>query len=665
MLDLLQRIGRALLLPIAVLPLAAVLLRIGAPDLLDVPFISAAGAAVFDNLALLFAIGIATGMADDHRGEAALTAVIGYYVITGVAAALITSGPPLGAGYAADDQLVLQLNNNVFVGFVAGLLAVWTYNRFSTVQLPSLLAYFSGRRLPPVLISVFVLIAAFILGLLWPPLWNGIYALNGLLLAWGTPGTAVYGVLNRALIPFGLNHVLNRTFWFDAGQYTLSSGEIVSGDIPRFLSGDPAAGAYLTGFYPIVMFGLVGAAVAMIIMAYKSERAKIIGLLGIVALVSLLTGISQPLEYAFLFAAPLLFAVHALLTGASLLVTNLMGLRHGFGFGPGLVDYLLYFDLAERPVDLAIVGGIFFVIYLIGFILLIYFLDLKTPGRAGELAADERKGALPAASDAAGAPPNRAAAFVTALGGADNLVRIDSCAARLRITVQDGSKVSTSALQHLGAKGVIKPSKTAVQVIVGAEAAALANEMRARSAVPGSALPASSVPDELPERPAANGEPALIQTAQELPVREPAAAEKEHGEPAAPVPASEVAAGAALVPAQDVEPAAAAAAAAGMARPKTQPRPGTAAPDPAITAAVNFILNALGGPQNIAEADIVATTRLRVVVHDPSEVDEEAIRAAGAGGVLAIGDTYHILLGMRAQLFGEEFDARLAEEAVS
>jgi PTS system N-acetylglucosamine-specific IIC component len=634
MLEFLQRIGRSLMVPIAVMPAAALLLRLGAPDLLNLPFIAAAGAAIFDNLALLFAIGIAIGMSDDHRGEAVLAAVVGFLVIIGATQALLTAVPPLGAGYAADDDLVTTLSNNVLVGIVAGLIAVWTYNRFRTVKLPQVLGFFSGRRLVPILTSIFVLVVALALRFIWPPFWNGINAFNEILLGWGAPGTAVYGVLNRALIPFGLHHVLNSFFWFSVGEFTTASGEVVTGDIPRFLSGDPTAGIYQVGFYPIMMFGLVGAALAMIVMARKSERSKVFGLLGGAALVSFVTGITEPLEFAFLFAAPLLYGIHALLTGASMLVTNLMGLRDGFGFSAGLIDFLLNYGLAERPNELAMVGGVFFVIYFVVFAALIRLLDLKTPGRqaAVELTAEDMEGVMLGVSEADDELTAQAKAYINALGGASNLVKVDNCATRLRLTVADSGVVNTAQLQTLGAKGVIKPSKTAVQVIVGVESEFLADAIRDVTQTGGGAVPAAEGPLEArhsivealaPESPDAVA---------------PGEADAEAAAATTPRPAP-----------------------VSQARPKRPKRPAAPAHDPAVTAAVNLMIKALGGPDNIVEASTVATTRLRIVVRDPSQVNEEAIRAAGAGGVMAMEDTYHILLGMRAQLFGDELDARLAD----
>ncbi|MFL7838061.1 MAG: PTS transporter subunit EIIC [Candidatus Promineifilaceae bacterium] len=499
MLAFLRRIGRSLLIPIAVMPVAAVFMRLGAPDLLNLPFMAAAGAAVFDNLALLFAIGIAGGMAEDQRAEAALTAVVGFLILISTTQALLTAPPPLGAGYAADDELVLRLGNSVAVGIVAGLIGVWTYNHVYQIKLPSLLSFFSGRQLAPILNAFVVLPAALVLLILWPLAWYGVASLNAVILGWGAYGTAVYGILNRALLPFGLHNVLNTYFWFSLGQYTTAGGEVVSGDIPRFLSGDPTAGPYQVGFYPIMMFGLLGAALAMIVSAKKTERAKFFGLLGGAALVSLITGITEPLEFTFLFASPLLYAVHALLTGASMLVTNLMGLRHGFGFSAGLIDYLINFYLAERPIDLLIVGAVFFVIYFLIFYILIRLFNLKTPGRDDALAIGDwdMEGGMDATMQSRQAIPARsrmtsarmptfhdpavaesAGLIIKALGGAGNIIDAHETAmTRIRVVAADPQLVDQEGLRVAGASGIMEMGNV-FHILLGMQARAYNEEMQ-------------------------------------------------------------------------------------------------------------------------------------------------------------------------------------------
>jgi len=624
------------MVPIAVMPAAALLLRLGAPDLLNIPFMSAAGSAVFDNLALLFAAGIAIGMSDDHRGEAVLAAIVGYYVLIAATQSLLTGPPPLGAGYAADDALVTQLSNNVLIGILAGLIAVGTYNRFRHTQLPAVFGFFSGRRLTPILTSFFVLFLAVILVFAWPPLWHGINSFSNSILALGAVGTGIFGFLNRALLPLGLHHVLNAFFWFGVGDYVAANGQTVTGDIPRFLSGDPTAGPYQVGFYPIMMFGLMGAALAMILLAKNDRRKATAGLLGGAALISFVTGITEPLEFSFMFVAPFLYLIHAIFTALSMYITNFLGLRHGFGFSAGLTDYLLNFGLAQGPLELALVGVGFFFLYFIVFYGLIRAFDLKTPGRedADALTAAEMTGVIEGISDQEDERMAQARGIVYALGGRDNIVAVDNCATRLRLTVEDAALVDARTLKALGAKGVVKPSNKAVQVIMGVDAEFVANAVNELLDLP---APSSSLneqwamPAEQPLAPAVEPEPLPEELAEEL-------AEVPADEPAAPVAAV---AAAAVVP--------------------SAARQQAVADDPAVAAAVDLMLKALGGPGNILDAGVAATTRLRVVVKDITKVDQDALRAAGASGVMVMDNTIHILLGMRAPQFAAEMQARLLE----
>jgi PTS system N-acetylglucosamine-specific IIC component len=619
------------MVPIAVMPAAALLLRLGAPDLLNIPFMSAAGAAVFDNLAILFAAGIAIGMSDDHRGEAVLAAIVGFYVLIAATQSLLTAAPPLGAGYAADDALVTQLANNVLIGILAGLVAVWTYNRFRKAQLPAVLGFFSGRRLTPILTSLFVLILAVILRFAWPPLWNGISSFNSTILDLGAVGTGIFGFMNRALLPLGLHHVLNAFFWFGLGEYVAANGAVVSGDIPRFLSGDPTAGAYQVGFYPIMMFGLMGAALAMIVLAKSDRRKATAGLLGGAALVSFVTGITEPLEFSFMFVAPVLYFVHALFTALSSYLTNFMGLRHGFGFSAGLIDYLLNFGLAEGPLELAAVGGGFFLLYFVVFYGLIRAFNLKTPGREAvedlALTDDDLEGVMDGISDQVDTRQAQARGIVAALGGPANLVAVDNCATRLRLTVRDADMVNEKALKALGAKGVVKPSSKAVQVIMGVDAEFVADAVHEVL----DSGPSSSSDAQWP----------LPDTAVRTPTPTPEVA------PAPPAAAAPVVAASSVAPEVPVV---------------TPPiRRKSVVEDPAVAASVNLMISALGGADNIIDAGAAATTRLRVVVADITEVNEDALRAAGASGVLVMDNTIHILLGMRAGQFGAEMEARLLE----
>jgi PTS system N-acetylglucosamine-specific IIC component len=588
------------MIPIAVMPAAAILNRLGAEDVLNIPFIQAAGSEIFVYLALLFAVGIAIGMSDDHRGEAVLAAVVGYFVLIKATAVLLTSDfshlPLIGPAHAPDSEIVTQLPNNVLIGILAGLLSVWTYNKFHHTKLPPALGFFSGRRLTPILTSLFVLVLALVLRVVWPPIWEGLNAFNRVILAMGAVGTAIFGILNRALLPLGLHHVLNSFFWFNLGQYTLPDGTVVTGDIPRFLAGDPTAGTYQVGFYPIMMFGLVGAAAAMIWLAKPEKRKATLGLLGGAALVSFLTGITEPLEFSFMFVAPYLYVAHALLTGLANWVTNYMGLRHGFGFSAGLIDYALNFGLATRPITLAGVGVVFFFIYFFVFAGMIKAFNLITPGREEDEEDLEFEGEK-LETQGLDLPDDKytdqAVAIYQALGGSDNLTSVDNCATRLRLTVNDSSLINDKQIKAAGAKGIVKPSKNAVQVIIGVEVEFVADRLKK-----------------------------LL-----------AAAPKTAG--AAPV------AGAAAAPAEK--------------------KIGIGAEKLAETA--TGIIKALGGAENIISIEPTAMTRLLAVVNHDSQVDEEALRAAGAKGAMRSNEGWHILMGMGADLYAAEIQAQLIEQS--
>lgn len=309
-----QKLGKALMLPVAVLPAAALLLRLGAPDVFNIPFIMQAGAAVFDNLPLIFAIGIAIGFAEGD-GVAALAAAVGYFVLT------------KGATTINKD-----INMGVLGGILMGIIAGYLYNKYHDIKLPDFLGFFGGKRFVPIVTAFAAIVLALVMGYVWPPIQNGIYALGEWIIGAGALGVFVYGVLNRLLIPFGLHHVINSLVWFVFGTFKTAAGEVVTGDLNRFFAGDPTAGIFMAGFYPIMMFGLPAAALAMWAAARPNQRKVVSGVLISAALTALLTGITEPIEFAFMFLAPVLYVIHALLTGLSLAITYILGIKAGFGF---------------------------------------------------------------------------------------------------------------------------------------------------------------------------------------------------------------------------------------------------------------------------------------------------------------------------------------------
>ncbi|MCR2042926.1 N-acetylglucosamine-specific PTS transporter subunit IIBC [Anaerosalibacter massiliensis] len=453
----LQKLGKALMLPVAVLPVAGILLRLGQEDLLNVPFISAAGDALLGKLDILFAIGVAVGLSFDNSGAAGLAGAVGYFVITE------------GAGAINEN-----INMGVLAGIIAGVVAGNLYNKYHDIKLPDWLGFFGGRRFIPIVTSFICIILALIFGYIWPPIQNVIDSIGGWIIGAGALGVFVFGFLNRLLIPLGLHHVLNNFVWVIFREYNGKTG-----DIARFFAGDPNAGMFQAGFYPIMMFGLAAAALAMYKTAKPENKKKVSGALFSIAFTSFLTGITEPIEFMFMFLAPSLYVIHALLSGISMAVVYSLGIRHGFTFSAGAFDFLLNMKLATKGWLLIPIGLVFGLIYYLIFVYVIKKKDLPTPGRV-----DEDGGDLDTVIDEKGID-NLAVAYIDALGGVENIENVDSCITRLRISLNDSTGVSEEELKKLGASGVIKPSKKNIQVIIGTKAEFLAdkinNYLRAKS----------------------------------------------------------------------------------------------------------------------------------------------------------------------------------------
>jgi len=480
----LQRIGGALMLPIAVLPIAGLLLRLGQPDLLNFPSMAAAGEAIFANLGLLFAIGVAVGLARENHGAAGLASVVGYLVTTKGAEVLMGVPPDavtivgIPASGAAHDLAVAAYKAHelaklsVPAGILSGLIAGALYNRYSGIRLPSYLAFFGGRRFVPIASGFAGLMLAAGFGLEWQSLEQGMDALSRTVLQAGAWGMFAYGVLNRILIVTGLHHIINNIAWFLLGDY-----QGTTGDLKRFFAGDPTAGAFMAGFFPVMMFGLPAACLAMYHTARPERRRAVAGLLVSIALTSILTGVTEPIEFTFMFLAPALYAVHALLTGCAFVIMNWLHVRLGFGFSAGLFDYILNFNKASHPLLLIPVGALYFLLYYSLFRLVIVRFDLKTPGRepAGPESSAAASGSGQPASSAASSP---AAGYLRALGGPANITSLSACTTRLRLVVSDPGAVDTEALKRTGARGVVRPSANSIQVVLGPEADRVATEIR-------------------------------------------------------------------------------------------------------------------------------------------------------------------------------------------
>ncbi|AWU99116.1 PTS N-acetyl-D-glucosamine transporter [Burkholderia sp. JP2-270] len=572
-----QGLGRALMLPIAVLPVAGILLRLGQPDVFNIKMIADAGGAIFDNLPLLFAIGVAVGFAKDNNGVAALAGAIGYLIET----AIMKDIDP-------------KLNMGVLSGIIAGVVAGLLYNRYKDIKLPDYLAFFGGKRFVPIITGLACVVLGIVFGYVWQPVQHAIDAAGQWLTTAGAIGAFVFGFLNRLLLVTGLHHIINSLAWFVFGNFTPpAGGDIVHGDLHRFFAGDPTAGTFMAGFFPIMMFGLPAACLAMLHEAPKERRAMVGGLLFSMALTSFLTGVTEPIEFSFMFLAPVLYVIHAVLTGLSLAICQILGVKLGFTFSAGAIDYVLNYGLSTKGWIAIPLGIAYGAAYYGLFRFFIRKFNMATPGRepaSADAAAESYASGgfvAPAAGAASAAVAPRAQRYIAALGGAGNLTVVDACTTRLRLTVVDPEKVSEPELKSIGARGVLKRGGNSVQVIIGPEADLIADEMR--TAIGSGATGTAST------------------------------------------------------------------ATAAAAQPVTGAAAGPLDPEPARWLAV------FGGATNVASLDAVATTRLRVVVRDPSAVDRDRLGALDVAWVSL--DTFHIVCGNAAARYAEQLGARLPPAA--
>ncbi|MBW6409413.1 N-acetylglucosamine-specific PTS transporter subunit IIBC [Clostridium weizhouense] len=460
MLKFLQRIGKSLMLPIACLPIAGIMLRIGQPDVINalsfipflktiLPFFASAGGALFDNLPLLFAIGVSVGLSDDQNGAAGLAGVITYLTLTNV------TKQYWSMNYTPEVAATLKIS--FLGGILAGVIGGLSYNKFRGVKLPDSLAFFGGRRFVPIMAGLIAFIVAIPLGMIWPSIQNALSGASAGIAGMGAIGVALFGIFNRLLIPIGLHHVLNSFFWFQLGEF---NG--VTGDLSRFFQGDPNAGHFMAGFFPVMMFGMPAIALAIYFAAKKEKKKEVAGMLISIALTAFLTGVTEPLEFLFIFLSPFLLVAHALLTGLSCFIVDTMGVLHGFTFSAGFIDYALNFNLATKPLLILIIGLIIGALYFVIFLTLIKKLNLPTPGREedddDEFTENE---SLNSGND------NVYAKYIEYLGGKENILKVDNCATRLRLEVKDSALVEDKKLKSVGARGVVRLDKSSVQVIVG------------------------------------------------------------------------------------------------------------------------------------------------------------------------------------------------------
>ena len=479
----LQKLGKALMLPVAALPICGILMGLGyalAPGVMGVPgaptsgvayaigfFLVKAGGALIDNMAILFAIGVAVGLADENDGTAGLAGLVSWLMITTLLS--VGSVSVIAPGMIADktNEVAFSKIANPFTGILAGVIGAMCYNKFKNTKLPDVLAFFSGKRSVAIVTGVVSIVVSVVLLFAWPVIFGILVAVGNGIKNMGAVGAGIYAFLNRLLIPFGLHHALNNVFWFDTiglGDLTAYWGALVEGD--TMANGtviDWSVGMYMAGFFPCMMFGLPGAALAMIQTAKSAKRKAAIGIVGAAAVCAFICGVTEPFEFAFMFLAFPLYVVYALLYGIFTTITVALGFRAGFCFSAGATDLLFGASLPAANNYWVIIpmGIAAFVVFYLVFLFAIKKFDLKTPGRE-----DDQEGELKIelANDDY---TTMAQIILEGVGGKENLVSIDHCITRLRLEVKDRLLVDEKKIKSSGAAGVIRPGKTSVQVIIG------------------------------------------------------------------------------------------------------------------------------------------------------------------------------------------------------
>jgi PTS system glucose-specific IIC component len=490
----LQKIGKSLMLPVSVLPVAGILLGVGEAKFGWLPKIvsgmmAKAGGSIFGSLPLIFAIGVALGLTEND-GVAALAAVVGYAVLLGTMGVIATTlgvetKPIMG---------IPSIDTGVFGGIAIGLIAGYLFKRYFKVKLPPYLGFFAGKRLVPILTAFAAIALAAVLSFAWPPVGKGIATFSHYA-AEGNPEVAfgIYGVVERMLIPFGLHHIWNVPFFFEVGTYN-HGGEIIRGELHRFVAGDPTAGN-LAGGYLFKMWGLPAATIAIWQTARPENKAKVAGIMLSAALTSFLTGITEPIEFAFLFVAPVLYAIHALLAGAAFVVCIALGIKHGTTFSHGLIDYIVLFPNSHNALWFLVLGPLWGLLYYGVFRTVIVKFDLQTPGRERE-----EEAALPVTVGEGGMAPELVGAF----GGAANIKSLDACITRLRVEVADVSAVDKDRLKALGSSGTVVVGN-GVQSIFGTLSENLKTDMLEYLKAGGKGTPLTK-PGSMAPAPRASGE---------------------------------------------------------------------------------------------------------------------------------------------------------------
>lgn len=480
----LQKLGKALMLPVACLPICGILMGIGyllCPATMQggditgvVPliglFLVKAGAALIDNMALLFVIGVGVGMADNHDGTAGLAALASWLMITTLLAVgtVTTLMPNIGE----NATLAFSKIANPFIGILSGIIGATCYNKFKSTKLPDWLSFFSGKRCVAIIAGVVSIIVSAILLVVWPLLFGALIGIGKGIAGMGAIGAGIYVFLNRLLIPTGLHHALNNVFWFDT---------IGLGDLTHFWAGETSAdvswslGMYMSGFFPCMMFGIPGAALAMIQSAKSNKKKVAVGLVASVAVCAFVCGVTEPFEFAFMFLAPGLYLIYAALYGIFTVIASIVGFRAGFSFSAGATDLLFSASLpaAQNTWMIVPLGIAAFIVFYLVFRFAIVKFDLKTPGREDDDAEEEKKVVLSNDNFT-----QVASVILEGIGGKENVASLDNCITRLRFEIKDYTKVDEKKIKSAGIAGVIRPNKASVQVVVGTKVQFVADEMK-------------------------------------------------------------------------------------------------------------------------------------------------------------------------------------------
>ncbi|HIE5767372.1 MULTISPECIES: PTS glucose transporter subunit IIBC [Proteus] len=462
----LQKIGKSLMLPVSVLPIAGILLGVGSADLSWIPssvsqVMAEAGGSVFSNMPLIFAIGVALGFTNND-GVSALASVVAYGIMSKT---MIVVAPWVLGLTPAEIEAQHLTDTGVLGGIIAGIIAASMFNRFYRIKLPEYLGFFAGKRFVPIISGLIAIFVGIILAFIWPPIGTAIQRFSEWA-AYQNPAVAfgIYGVVERGLVPFGLHHIWNVPFQMQVGEYVNSAGQVFHGDIPRYMAGDPTAGM-LSGGFLFKMFGLPAAAIAIWHSARPENRVKVGGIMISAALTAFLTGITEPIEFSFMFVAPILYVIHAILAGLAFVICILLGMRDGTSFSHGLIDFIVLSGNSSKLYLFPIIGILYAITYYSIFRFLIVKLNLKTPGREVE-----DKNTKQADKSAMGQ------SLVTAFGGKDNISSLDACITRLRIGVKEIEKVDREELKRLGAAGVVVVG-SGIQAIFGPKSDNLKTEM--------------------------------------------------------------------------------------------------------------------------------------------------------------------------------------------